>query len=261
MNWWNEFTQLQKFFASVAIPATLIMLIQFILQLLGIANEQDGVDVDGADFDGVDGADLDGIDGADFDGVDGVDFDAVDGADFDASMDLPDDYQTDISQLDGTFKDSSFDHDGADVDEGHNGLRLFTLRSIIAFFAVGGWMGVAAVEWNLPSILAVILAAVAGTLAMYFVAWTIFTFLKMQQSGSMRYENAVGKEGVVYLTIPVGGRGKVSVIVQDRLCELSAQTNSERDIKTGEKIVVVDFNPDGVLIVEPRSLSKKNEIK
>lgn len=247
MNWWNEFTQLQRIFATVAIPATIIMLIQFILQLLGIANEQDGTDIDG-------------VDGTDVDSVDGADVDSVDGADMDTSIDLPDDYETDVSDLDSTFDDGSFDDDGTDVDDAHDGLRLFTLRSIIAFFAVGGWVGVAAIEWNLSSILAVILAVAAGTLAMYFVAWTIYTFLKMQQSGSMKYEYAVGKEGVVYLTIPAGGLGKVNVIVQDRLCELSAQTNSDRDIKTGEKVIVVDFTPDGVLIVEPKNSSEKKEI-
>ena len=44
------------------------MLIQFILQLLGIANEQDGTDIDG-----VDGTDVDSVDGADVDSVDGAD--------------------------------------------------------------------------------------------------------------------------------------------------------------------------------------------
>ena len=56
MNWWNELTQLQKIFATVAIPTTVIMIIQFILQLFGLAN---GEGADGVDADGADAADVD----------------------------------------------------------------------------------------------------------------------------------------------------------------------------------------------------------
>lgn len=234
MNWWNELTQLQKIFATVAIPTTVIMIIQFILQLFGLANGE-----------GADGVDADGADAAD------VDFDA----DFDG--DLSDGLAE--ADTDADFDEGSLDGD-IDVDEGQGGMRLFTLRSVIAFFAVGGWMGVAAIDWNLPDFVAIVLAIITGSLALYFVAWIIYTFLRMQQSGNIRYENAVGKGGEVYLSIPPDGRGKVNVIVQDRLCEIDAISKENRIIKTGEKIIVVDITEEGVLIVEPKTLSEKNEI-
>lgn len=228
MSWWNELTQLQRIFASMAIPTTIIMIIQFILQLFGLANGE------GAD------------------GVDATDMDTV--SDF---QDGPSDgLLDDVS--DGILDDVDYD-DGLDLDDGQTGMRLFTLRGIIAFFAVGGWMGVAAIDWNLSNLVAIILAIVVGSLALYFVAWIVYTFLRMQQSGNIRYENAVGKEGVVYLSIPPNGRGKVNVIVQERLCEIDAITKSDRIIKTGEKIVVVDIAENGVLIVEPKEFYEKNE--
>lgn len=230
MNWWNELTQLQRIFASVAIPATVVMILQFILQLIGLAN------------------------GADSDGADADDVDAVSDVQDGFSDDLPD------AQSDGVFDDDDVLDDGFEVEDGQTGIRLFTLRSVIAFFAVGGWMGVAAIDWNLPDLLAIALAIAAGSLALYFVAWIVYTFLRMQQSGNIRYENAVGKEGEVYLSIPPDGRGKVNVIVQERLCEIDAISKVNRVIKTGEKIVVVDITEDGVLIVEPKELAETNEI-
>lgn len=229
MNWWNELTQLQRIFAFFAIPATVIMLLQFILQLIGLA--------DGVDSDGPDTADAD------------MDTDVQDG--------LPDDFSDGGS--DGIFGDDTADDD-LDIDDGQTGIRLFTLRSIVAFFAVGGWTGIVAVEWNLPDFVAVVLAIIAGSLALYFVAWVVYTFLRMQQSGNINYENAVGKEGEVYLSIPPDGRGKVNVIVQERLCEIEAVSNCGRTIKTGEKIVVVDITDDGILVVEPREQTGKNAI-
>jgi len=228
MSWWNELTQLQRIFASVAIPATVIMVLQFILQLIGLANGA-GADADADDVDAVS------------DVSDGI------------ADDLSD------AESDSSFDDGTPDDD-FDVDEGQTGIRLFTLRSVIAFFAVGGWMGVAAIDWNLSDFMAVVLAIIAGSLALYFVAWIIYTFLRMQQSGNIRYENAVGKEGEVYLTIPPNGRGKVNVVVQERLCEIEAISKTDRAIKTGEKVVVVDITEDGVLIVEPKELTDKNAI-
>ena len=90
---------------------------------------------------------------------------------------------------------------------------------------------------------------------MYFVAWSIRTALRLQHSGNININNAIGNNGEVYIPIPPekSGVGKVSVIVQDRLCELSAVTNAERTLKTGEKITVMGIEKEGVLLVAPKN--------
>ncbi len=60
ITWWNDLTVVQQIFALIAIPSTLIMLIQAILLLIG-AGGSEGADMDG---DGIpDSADLDGDSG------------------------------------------------------------------------------------------------------------------------------------------------------------------------------------------------------
>jgi membrane protein implicated in regulation of membrane protease activity len=299
MNWWNELTGLQQIFMTVATPATLILVVQFILLLFGLSGEDgadDIFDTDDLDFDAADadfdagGADFDagdldfGAGNIDFDAADadfdtgGVDFDAGDldfdavDADFDAGdvgfdtsgvdLDTGDlgfdsaDLNTDSAGIseyleDGMDTDSEAPDDVEQIHKGIGTLRLFTFRGLVAFSAVGGWTGIFAIDRNAHPILAIILALVAGFLAMLFVAWSVATILRMQSSGNIRRENAVGKDGEVYLTIPDNGIGKVNVLVQDRLCEMNATTRAGRDIKTGEKITVIGVVSDGLLLVTP----------
>lgn len=258
MNWWNSLTDLQRILASIAAPATLFMVLQFILLLFGFIHDGDVDSVDGADDGDLGGHEHslfcghDAPDGHDFlDGAGIADHDALGGHDI------------------ADTHDFIGDHDAADShehgDHGHGAgdkadtLRLFTLRGIVAFLSIGGWAGVVAIDLRLPDILAIILALATGWLALWSVAWVIRAFVRMQSSGNIKKENAVGLEGDVYLTIPVNGRGKVNVIVQERLCEMDAVSKADRPIKTGEKIKVIGITKEGDLLVEPKPATDQKE--
>lgn len=239
MNWWNGLTGLQQVFATFAFPATLILLIQFVLLLFGLSGEDGGDDVFDTD-------DL------------SIDDPTADISEIPDVSEIPD-----ISEIpdDGTAEAP----DAAELEEDGPGdtgtLRLFSLRSLVAFFSIGGWTGVFAIDLNAPPILAIIIAFAAGSLALYFVAWSIHFMLRMQHSGNVKLENAIGKEGQVYLTIPENGVGKVNVIIQDRLCEINATTRAGRDIKTGEKITVMGVVSDGLLLVAPYTAPDGSDVK
>jgi membrane protein implicated in regulation of membrane protease activity len=295
MDWWNSLTDLQRLLASIAAPATLFMVLQFILMLFGFVHGGDADSTDGSDHGDMnlhDGASHGGMDGHAHDIFSSHGHDAPDGHAHDIfsghGHDAADGHAHDIfsghghDAPDGHAHDIISDHDHSGLDSHtHDGvhgsshedahhaedgndktaaLRLFTLRGIIAFLSVGGWMGVAAIDWKLPDILAVVLAIAAGWLALWFVAWIIRVFLRMQQSGNVRMENAVGRDGEVYLTIPENGHGKVNVIVQDRLCEMDAVTKAGRAIKTGEKITVLAIASEGVLLVAPKASQEQKAL-
>ena len=190
-------------FYVLAIPASVMLVLQTILLLFGIGD-------DGADMD----PDCDG----------GFDCD-----------DVPDDFESDAV---GSF-------------EGR-GIRLFTLRGIIALLAVGGWAGVAAMQLGAPWWLALIAAAVLGFLAMVFVAYCIRWALRLQSSGNIKYENAVGLTGEVYMNIPANnsGKGKINVIVQERYIEMDAVTSGDRDLRYGDRVIVTGMADENTAIVE-----------
>ena len=91
--WWNSLGFASQVFYCIAIPATMVLLIQTIMMFLGF--------------------------GEDGDGADELDFDDA---------------------LDEGISDSDFSE--AQEAFGLEGLRIFTIRGIIAFFVVFGWVGV-----------------------------------------------------------------------------------------------------------------------
>ena len=227
--WWASLTWLEKIFAYVAFPSTLLLILQTLMLLFGLGNDSDG----DADAD----VDLDG------DGVPDLD------ADFDADADVDTDFDTD------TDADADADGDG-DADAGGDsglfaGLKLFTLRGIVAFLAVCGWGGLWLLRMGMHPIFAVFLAIAMGFWAMLLMALFLRVALKLQDDGTLDFRNALGTAGTVYLTIPArrAGEGKVHVVVQDQLRELEAVTDEESPIPTGSEIVVVGLSGGNTLVV------------
>ena len=88
---------------------------------------------------------------------------------------------------------------------------------------------------------------------MVLIAWLMRSMLKLQSSGNLEPKNAVGKAGVVYITIPGerSGSGKVNLLVQERFAEMDAVTDGE-PIPTGREVIVVGVTTLGTLIVKAK---------
>ncbi|MFA6859978.1 MAG: hypothetical protein WCR30_01150 [Clostridia bacterium] len=151
-------------------------------------------------------------------------------------------------------------HDGdadLNVDDGVGssivdigGLKVFTIRGAIVFLAVGGW--VAFVAKDLPIWASILLGLVMGAASAVLLAYAFKIVNKLQDEGNVKAEFAVGKKATVYLTVPAAnkGSGKINLIVQERLVEFTAVTESKTPFKTGEVVLVSGLNASGELIVE-----------
>lgn len=169
-------------------------------------------------------------------------------------------HDADHGELDHDFDhdhDLSHDHDH-DFDHDHDGahhsygVRLFTVRGLVAMFAVGGWLGIAAVDLGASDLSAGLIAVVSGIFALMLVAYIIKFFSGLQESGNLDAHNAVTQTAKVYIKIPArrSGTGKVMLTVQERLVEMDAVTDFDRDIKTDSMVQVVSAT-DNVLVVRP----------
>lgn len=262
LQWWESLTGLQQIFGCIAISATVILIIQTILTLLGLGHGagdgHDGGFVHDAHVDG-------GMDTPDS-GFDLPDEPAADleagpqefGSAFDAGAgetapEMPDD------GLGGAFEESPqlIEHDvhgdhntPHDSGEFDHSLRIFTLRGFVAFFAVFGWSGLVMLKGGLGTVVSVFLAFVFGALMMVLVALLFDWLLKCQYDGTMNPKDAVGKEGEVYLTVPAQkqGAGKVNVLVGGSLTEFDAVTDGREDIPTGAKVVVREVLDTALLV-------------
>ena len=224
VEWWNELNLATQIFYCIAIPATLVLLIQTVTMFFGMDDNADGVgdiELDNT-LDGIDDIELDG-------GFDG--------------MDEPD-------ALDGIFGEDSITEPSDSF--GWEGLRIFTVRGLIAFFVVFGWVGVAMQSGGISLWITVPVALLCGFAMMVALAFLMRAVMKLRSDGNLDNRNAVGVAGKVYLTIPArrSGEGKVNVLLQGSYVEREAVTDEEEPIPTGVEVVETGLSGQTTLVVK-----------
>ena len=129
-----------------------------------------------------------------------------------------------------------------------DGFTLFSLRGIVAFFAIGGWTGYALAPIN--TWIAVGGSLLAGSLALVGMAFAMRGIMKLRSSGNIEIAKAVGKVADVYLTIPAkgNGSGKITLTLEERYVELNAISLSDTPIPTGEKVKISALVGDSLVV-------------
>lgn len=215
--WWDALSLSTQIFYAIAVPATLILLIQTVMLFFGLGEDGDA-DADVPDADADIGIDLDG----------------------DGEVDIP---------AEGIFGEDvpTETHDAAGVEF----LRIFTLRGVIAFAVVFGWVGAAMSSAAVSLAITVPVAFLCGFAMMLAIALLLRAVMKLRANGNTDNRNAIGVSGRVYLTVPPArtGEGKVQVLLQGSLVERGAVTDEETAIPTGSEIVVVGVSGQTDLVV------------
>ncbi len=213
LDWWNHLSLASQIFYCLAIPSTLVLLIQTVLMFLGIAGESDGFGEGGGEI------------------ADDIGSDAPDAAD-------------------GVFGDNELpeDHDVSGLD----GLRIFTVRGIIAFFVVFGWVGIVMESAAVALYITIPVAFVCGVAMMLALAFLFRSVMKLRNDGNIDNHNAIGKEAKVHLTIPPArsGEGKIHLMLQGVYVERDAFTDDAEAIPTGSAVVVVGLVGENDLVVK-----------
>ena len=216
--WWEGLSSLLKVLYCIAVPSTLILLLQTIFAMLG---------------------GHDGGAGHDFSDTSGLDLDADHGG-------------LDIGH---GGHDLQFDHDH-DIDGGDpsdfTSMRMFTIQTVVAFLTVFGWSGIVLVGAKVPSGLAIGIAAVLGFATMLLLAKIVQMSKRLQENGTIDFKNAIGEVGTVYIPCPPKnqGFGKVNVTVNGRFIEADAINSTDKQLATGSRVRVTDLSGD-MLVVEP----------
>ena len=202
--WWNLLDAASQVFYCIAIPSTLVLVIQTVMLFIGLGEVGDGAD-----------------------GIDGID---------------------EIGELGA---DSSADvHDLSDFD----GLRVITVRGIIAFFVVFGWVGIAMRASDVSLAVTIPVALVCGAAVMVGIAYLLRAVMKLRGDGNIDNRNAVGVPCKVHLTVPSGrsGQGKVHLMLQGSYVERDAVTDQSEPIPTGCEAVVVGVSGQTTLVIEKK---------
>lgn len=151
-------------------------------------------------------------------------------------------------------------HHNADAS-GSMFLRAFTVKTVTAGAAFFGLVGMACRMAGMSIAMQLILAALAGLIALYGVYFLIRSLSSFNYNGSIRSGSAIGTVGNVYLTIPGSrqGMGKVSIVQQGRSMEYDAVTDAAEPLKTGTPIVVLQELNSSLLLVKEQT--EKIELK
>ncbi len=207
IEWWNSLSLVAQIFYCIAVPSTLVLLVQTILMFIGMGED---ADADGADTDVSDDADVDGS------------------------------------------EDGGFDED---LDpNGFDGLRIFTVRGVIAFLVIFGWMGALLESMNVALWINIPISSVCGFAMMVALAFIFKAIMQLRSDGTIDIRNAVGTAGKVHLTIPPArmGEGKVHILLQGSYVERDAVTDEPDPIPTGSEVVVVRVSGETTLVVRKK---------
>lgn len=146
----------------------------------------------------------------------------------------------DVSGADGQLEAGSSD----------SSFEFISLQGIAGFFMMFGLVGLALLSANLSPWAALGGATASGLITLWLVGMIFRSMRRMQSDGTLRIVNAVGKEGTVYLTIPMDGTGQVQVTVQGGQKIFNAVAATKERIPTGSSIRVVKIIGSNILMVE-----------
>lgn len=213
--WWEALTVFQRILCCIAIPSTLILVIQTVLMVVGFG---DG----GSDFNPSDTSGLD--------------------------LDVPD--IPDIPDVDGGVDVDLPDSDAQIGKSGELGtIRLFTFQGIIAFATTFSWATLAFLN-VLPGIAAVMSGIACGFVMMYVVAKILQLSSKLAENGTFNAKSVIGEVAQVYIPVlPNGaGGGKVTLCSSSRFVELSAVTEEKEMIPSGNRVRIIDVRGEAVVV-------------
>lgn len=225
--WWEGLGTVLQVLYCIAIPSTLILILQMVLSMIG--GQGDG---------GVDVSDTSGLDTGGLDMPGELDTDVM----FDS------DITGDVCDTCGGVHDGTLHDGGNPADFGT--LKFLTLQTIVTFLTVFSWVSIVCVSGGMQPVLGILIGAVCGFIMMFVVAKLIQMSGKLAEDGTLNLRNAIGETATVYVTIPPkgDGEGKVTMQLQGRFCEMDAVNAGDTPLVSGKQVLVTDIIGDALVV-------------
>lgn len=142
--------------------------------------------------------------------------------------------------------DADVVHADSDVD-----FKAISIQGVVGFFMMLGWVGLAMNRsGGYGTGLSVGVGCGAGIAMNFAIAKVFQWFKRMQSSGTMDLNNAVGQEGTIYLNVTAQAPGKIQVAVQQHLKIFDAVSDDGSEIPTDTRVVVVRVVKGNTMVVK-----------
>jgi hypothetical protein len=152
------------------------------------------------------------------------------------------------------FSSSDFDHapDG-EASDSIEGVKLLSIRAIVAFLVGFGWTGGLMLGRQIPMLPTILAALGVGAVFMMAIFLIMRLLMTLRADGTLKYENAIGLTGHVYVTIPPSrsGQGQIEILLQGRLATAAAVTNATHALTQNTPVAVKAIENGNVLVVSP----------
>lgn len=134
---------------------------------------------------------------------------------------------------------------------GTDGLKLFSVQTVIAFFMGFGWAGLIAyrgLEWGVPASIGV--GAGGGFFMMWLMAFLLRAAMELQSSGNVETRDVIGLEGTVSIAVPASGQGagQVTVVIGEKQRNYRA-VSADEPLARSTRVRVLAVNGDNSLTV------------
>jgi len=153
----------------------------------------------------------------------------------------------------GMDADGGLDTDiGGDMGDGDiMPFQLFTFRNLINFFLGFSWTAISLYSTIESNVLLTIIATLVGLLLVSIVMAIFYFMSRMEQSGNISINDAIGLTATVYYPIAESRNraGKIQVSVRGAIREYDAITDGDA-LKTGEVVKIKQVVEGNILLVE-----------
>ncbi len=117
--------------------------------------------------------------------------------------------------------------------------NFLTIESILAFLMGFGWLGLAALtQWNLSSIMSIIIAVITGIMFMFLSAYLMFCVKKLDKKVKVNLIDYVGETGRAYTNFNAKSGGQIEIEINKQLKVVNAINASDEEIKAFESIKI-----------------------
>ncbi len=149
--------------------------------------------------------------------------------------------------------DLHWDTDSGDLDhtDSSSAFKLLSVQSVAAFMMGFGWAGLGGFKgagWSAS--VSTIFGLGVGIGMMWILGKGLEAVYRLQSSGTVSINSALGVEGSVYIAIPASrqGRGRIRLVVDSRERFYNAVTDDD-EIESHARVRVMEVNDDNTVTV------------
>jgi len=147
------------------------------------------------------------------------------------------------------ISDIDFDTD-QDISDSYDSFKYLSIQNLTAFFLMFGLVGLGLIKSHINILITLSCASLSGVFTVYLMVKIFSSVSYFESSGTLNMNNAIGQEGIVYLTIPKNGSGQIQVSIQNRMQVFDAISEHGDIIETGERVIVLRVLDGYTLSVE-----------